>query len=360
MSVTKPKRRHHVNPRFYLRAFQIEDEEGYIWRYDSTSGEVLKLSIGNAAVQRDYYSHVNPEGLRDTEFVENLISNVEGVVAPVFRKVLAGKKLSKQERMTFAFFVALSWLRAPATRRQTAELIGAMVKMIAFANAADPKQFQASYRQMEEHEKTEAKDRLSDDKIEELRVFMLGDGYQLNVAEQMTLLPLAHLQEVAEPIYQMKWTWAEAPAGIDFVTGDSPVVRDIHPKYQHPMEGPGFRNRFVIVSLSLSPRLCWIGTWNEAMPEVLAVSKTQVKMLNRLRAIHAEQYLYASTRQRGFSKLAVKYHGPGAQLAPSGFGFKGEPIDVRQFKSESKGIAAPQAARKNQAPQNKERKPKPT
>lgn len=350
MAVTKPKRRHHVNPRFYLRAFQIEDEEGYIWRYDSTSGEVLKLSIGNAAVQRDYYSHVNPDGLRDTEFVENFISDVEGVVAPVFQKALAGKELSKQERMTFAFFVALSWLRAPATRRQIAELLGAMVKMITFANAIDPEQFQTSYRQMEEHEKTEEKDRLSDDEIEELRVFMLGDGYQLNVAEQMTLLPLAHLQEVAETIYRMKWTWAKEPEGFDFITGDSPVVREVDPEFQHPMEGPGFKNRFVVVSLPISPRLCWIGTWNGAMPGTVVVTKNQVKSLNRSCAIHAERYLYASTRQRGFSKLAVKYHGPGAQFAPSGFGFKGEPMDVGQFKSESKGIAAPQAARKKPRP----------
>ncbi len=104
MAEAKPKRRHHVNPRFHLRAFQIEDEKGYIWRYDSTSGEALKLSIKDAAVRRDYYSYVDPEGLRDTELVENLISDIEGVAAPVFKKALAGDELSEEERMSFAFF----------------------------------------------------------------------------------------------------------------------------------------------------------------------------------------------------------------------------------------------------------------
>jgi hypothetical protein len=345
--VTKPKRRHHVNPRFYLRAFQIEDEEGYIWRYDSTSGEVLKLSIGDAAVQRDYYSHVNSDGLRDTEFVENFISDVEGVVAPVFQKTLTGEELNEQERMTFAFFVALSFLRAPANRRQTAELMGMFAKTIAFKNASDPRRFQTSYRQYEKHEKIEPEDQLSDCEIEELRVSTLSDEYELNVAEQVTLLPLVHIKEMAEIVFQMKWTWANAQEGIDFITGDSPVVREIDPKHQHPMEGPGFGNKSVVVSLPLSPSLCWIGTWNEAMPDKGIATKTRVKSLNRSCAIHAERYLYASTRQSGFSKLAAKYHGPGVKLVPSGFGFKGEPMDVGQFKSESKGIAAPQAARKN-------------
>ena len=110
--------------------------------------------------------------------------------------------------------------------------------------------------------------------------------------------------------------------------------------------GPGLVNKFVVVSLPLSPRLCWIGTWNEAMPDAVVAPNNQVKSLNRLCAIHAEQYLYASTRQSSLSKLAVAYHGSGLKLKASGPGFKDEPLDVGQFKSESRGIAAPQAAHK--------------
>ncbi len=88
---------------------------------------------------------------------------------------------------------------------------------------------------------------------------------------------------------------------------------------------------------------CWIGTWDEAKPDKIVAPKSQVNFLNRLCAIHSEQYLYASTHQDGLSKLAVKYHGAGLKLAPSGLGFKGEPMNVGQFKSESKGIVRPQA-----------------
>ncbi len=359
MAKSRPKRRHHVNPAFYLRAFQIEDEEEFIWRYDSTSGEALKLHINDAAVRRDYYSHVNPDGLRDTEFVENFLADIEGHTAPVFKKILAGEELSNEEWMTFAYFVALSWLRSPAVRRQTAELLGGMIKTMAVANAADPEHFRSSCRQMEKDKRTKEQDRMSDEEIERARVFILGNEYQISIAEQMTLLPLMHMTDLAETICQMKWTFAEASKETDFITSDSPVVREIPPKYRHPMMGSGFRNKFVEISLPLSPTLCWIGTWNEDMSDVIVASKNQVKSLNRLRAIHAERYLYASTYQEGLSKLAVAHHGPGAQFVMTGFGFKGEPMSVKQFKSKSRGIAPPQAARKKPSPPNKKRGPKP-
>lgn len=88
MAIPKPKRRHHVNPRFYLRAFEITNEEGYLWRYDSATGDALKLSIDDASVQRDYFSHVNEDGLRDTEMIENFVADVENICSPVFRKAL--------------------------------------------------------------------------------------------------------------------------------------------------------------------------------------------------------------------------------------------------------------------------------
>lgn len=346
MADTKPKRRHHINPRFYLRAFHVEGEEGNIWRYDSTAGNALKLSINDAAVERDYYSHVNPEGLRDTEFVENFISDVEGIVAPVFQKVLAREKLSHQERMTFAFFVALSWLRAPATRRQTAEMLGVVIKAIGDVGAATPERFLASYRQMEDYQRTPEKERLSDKEIEETRLFMLGDRYELSIADQMTLLPLVNLQKVAETIFQMKWTIVDAQDDLYFITGDSPVVRDVDPRYRQPMMGPGFRNRFVVVSLPLSPKLCWIASWVKTMPDVLVAPKQMVKLINRSCAIHAEKYLYASTYQDGLLKLAMKYNGPGLQFTASGFEVEGRSIKVGQFKPDSKGIVPRPTARK--------------
>ena len=153
MTQQKPKRRHHINPRFYLRAFQAPDAEGYIWRYDTESGEILKLSIDSASVKRDYYSHVNEDGLRDTEFIENFISNIESEVAPVFKKIIAASdltdNLTDEERLNFSYFVSLSWLRSPANRRQTAEFLGALVKSTSYAVGSDPKRYLQSYRRME-------------------------------------------------------------------------------------------------------------------------------------------------------------------------------------------------------------------
>lgn len=334
----KPKRRHHVNPRFYLRKFQIPDEEGFIWRYDNRSGDAKKLAIDKVAVQTDYYSFVNDDDLRDTETIEDFLANVEGVTAPIFAKVLTGEELSEDERMTFAYFVGISWLRAPATRRQTAEAMAAMVRTISRASAMDGERFRDSYRRMEEHNCTDEKDRLSDSGIEEIREFMLADEYGINIAQEVTLLQLGHLPEVAKIIFQMQWSFVLAPEGFRFITSDSPVVREIPPEQYHPMMGPGLMNPSIVVSFPCSPHLCWLGAWKE-MPASAVISKEGAKAVNRLRAVHAERYLYSSVLDSGLSKLAKKYRDHGLKLRLSGFGFEGKLIDAGQFKSESKGIA---------------------
>jgi hypothetical protein len=105
--------------------------------------------------------------------------------------------------------------------------------------------------------------------------------------------------------------------------------------------GPGFLNPEIQLSLPLSPRLCWLGTWNKEMAGSVMFPKEYAKALNRLRAIHAEQYLYASTHDLGLSKLAEKYREYGWKLAASGGGFGGKLIKTKQFKMQTKGIVHP-------------------
>lgn len=339
MAQPKAKRQHHVNPQFYLREFQCEEGEDLIWAYDSESGDAKKVPIKVAAVQKDYYSFVNPEGLRDTECVENFMANVEGHAATVFRKYSAASELSDDDRRIFALSVALFFARAPATRRQTAEFLAMMAKTISHASAMDAARFRESYRQMEDHKGVPDEDRVSDEEIEEIRIFMLGDGYTLEVAQEVTLLPLAHLLDMAEIIRGMTWTRIHAPEGSEFITSDSPVVREIPPQHHHPLMGPGLKNPFIRVSLPLSPNLMWLGTWDEDLPESAVARKEFVKLLNKLRAVHAERFLYSRIYRSGVGKLGAKYRDSGWKVAASGF--KTELIETRTFKSKSKGIAPP-------------------
>ncbi len=185
---------------------------------------------------------------------------------------------------------------------------------------------------------------LSDEEIKETRVFMLGEGYKINIADQTTLLSLLHLKVYSDTVFQMKWTWAESLKEIDFITSDSPTVQDLEPKFENPMIGPGPRNKHIIVSLPLSPNLCWIGTWNKDMPNHLTIPKLYVKTLNRFRAFYSEQYLYASNYQSALSRLAKKYHGAGLKLSMSGSGSESGSVDIGQFKSKSAGFVPPKSA----------------
>ena len=179
---------------------------------------------------------------------------------------------------------------------------------------------------------------MSDAEIERMREFIQGDEYRVDIAQEATLLSMEKLQGIAALIHDMKWTWLTAPEGFNFITSDSPVARDLPPEHHYAMMGPGFVNPEIQVSLPLSPRLCWLGTWNEEMAGSIVLPKEIAKTLNRLRAIHSEKYLYSSTYDPGLSKLAVKYREFGWKLAASGGGFKGKHIKTKQFKMQSRGI----------------------
>ena len=341
MGAVKPKRRHHVNAQFYLREFQCSEDEDCVWVYDKDSGgEAKKVPIIEAAVQKDYYSFVNSDGLPDTELIENFLADVEGHAATVFRKYVETTKLSDEERMNFAISVALFFARSPAARRQIAEVIAMRSKMISHISSTDPERFRKSYRQMEGHNSVPEEDRLSDEEIEKVRQFMLGGEYEFAVADHMTLLPLARLTEIGGAIFHMTWTRVCAPKGEEFITSDSPVVRDVSRKNRDPLTGPGFANPDIQVSLPLSPRIAWFASWNEDMPEELQITREHVKAFNLLRAFHSERHLYSSTYRPDVSKLAARCQGSGYKLAASGFGFKGrETIEAKQFKVKSAGIA---------------------
>ena len=135
----------------------------------------------------------------------------------------------------------------------------------------------------------------------------------------------------------MKWTWAESPKEIDFITSDSPTVQDLEAKFENPMIGPGLRNKHIIVSLPLSPKLCWIGTCNKDMPNHLTIPKLYVKTLNRFRAFYSEQYLYASNYQSALSRLAKKYHGAGLKLSMSGSGSVSGSVDTDSLNQRAPG-----------------------
>lgn len=113
------KRGHHTVPRFYLNGFASDVRQLGVARLGSKKR--FRLSTSDASVIRDFYnipSHAAPNA------VEDLLSDIEGDAAAVFRKVLDDRlwPLSPDERAILATFLALQKTRTPSHRRMIEEI----------------------------------------------------------------------------------------------------------------------------------------------------------------------------------------------------------------------------------------------
>ena len=115
------QRRHHVVPRLHLRGFATPD--GRITQIDLDTGRRREVSISDAAVIRDFYTVVTPDGTR-TDAWERWLSEVEDDIAPALRRAVEMPefRLTDDDRERLARWIALQYLRGPDNRRQMSEI----------------------------------------------------------------------------------------------------------------------------------------------------------------------------------------------------------------------------------------------
>lgn len=113
------KRGHHTVPRFYLDGFANEVHQLGVARLSSKKR--FRVSTGDASVMRDFY---NINSRTEPNAVEDLLSDIEGDAAAVFRRVLVDRSwpLSASERAILATFLALQRTRTPSHRQMIEEI----------------------------------------------------------------------------------------------------------------------------------------------------------------------------------------------------------------------------------------------
>lgn len=115
------RQRHHVVPRLHLRGFA--DADGRIIQLDLDTGHRREVSVTDAAVIRNFYTVVLPDG-SVTDAWERWLSDVENEIAPALRRAIdiPSFELGDDDRERLARWVALQYLRGPDNRRQMTEI----------------------------------------------------------------------------------------------------------------------------------------------------------------------------------------------------------------------------------------------
>lgn len=115
------RHRHHVVPRLHLRRFA--DLDGRIIQLDLDTGRRREVSVTDAAVIKNFYTVVLPDGTV-TDAWERWLSEVENEIAPALRRAIDMPtfRLGDDDRERLARWVALQYLRGPDNRRQMTEI----------------------------------------------------------------------------------------------------------------------------------------------------------------------------------------------------------------------------------------------
>jgi len=331
------KRQHHV-PRFVLRRF-ASPLTGNIWNYDKQTGRVWLASIEDTACERHLYSITMDDGQHNTD-IEDLISKIENIAAPLYERIIAGEVLSGQERYNFSSFLAIMFVRTNAFRRLYAELHGNMKMVRDYIIASDDTLFES---QMEQFQADRGE--ITEDQKQRLRSAMLDPSdYTFQIDREYTLKALTCHDQLAPLFTSMTWTVMEAPKGTQhFITSDNPLLQWVPPQFHHPFRGTGgFKNKHAEAIFSLSPNQCWVGHWLKGAPNRLETTVEWVKQTNRITAVSAERFLYSHVESSGILLLAKKYAASQSmvQMAGPGPKKKAEIKVVRTLSQIKKGSSS--------------------
>jgi hypothetical protein len=118
-------KRHHTLPQFYLRGFAKDDKLSTV----ALPGDrQFTQSVKDASVAKNFYAlKGHPDG---ADVIEKALSDVEGATATVFRTISSGTwPLSREDRMTLGYFIALQAARVPVQRRTRDHLAAMFMRL---------------------------------------------------------------------------------------------------------------------------------------------------------------------------------------------------------------------------------------
>jgi hypothetical protein len=122
-------------------------ERELIWVYERGKANPELRSLDHVAAQKDYYSVKSQDGTK-IQALEEILSRVEGLAAPLIQRFQQGEKnISDDDRMTFSVFLSFGTMRTPKFRGAVEELVEESMDSYSKKLAGDPEKFAESVRE---------------------------------------------------------------------------------------------------------------------------------------------------------------------------------------------------------------------
>jgi hypothetical protein len=310
-------KRQHFIPRLHLQHFSGQEPKGHVWTYDAQTGQVRSAVPEQTAVESHFYSIENDDGTMNTE-IEEKLAKIESNAASTYEDLL--KHVIPQEtqaRADFAAFLAIMYVRTPAMRRMSAEMISRGAQILNYAYGINEKAFDSLSRRVA----ATGGPMLSPEQRDRLRRDMIDPtNYIIEVPRERTLHILGASEKLSHILFGMKWSLAFPMHGF-FITTDNPLVREVAQQSRHPIYGDhGFLNKTAEVLFPLSPQLLLLLSWQKDALKIGGFDRAAVDRANRVLAAHSDRYLYSHIKHRWLQRLAEEFKDTRPEMTTQGFG----------------------------------------
>lgn len=246
-------KRHHYLPQFYLAHFLLPGKKTLVV-YDKMGLPPREQPPINTGVESRLFTVLEPSGEMNDTIETEIFSPLDGAVAPILARWIAGLRPAAGERATVAAFLASLYVRVPRQIAFTQEAVVLAMLKINRDLASDPTAFANMIRQYNESNPHGA---ILD--VEAARQMMLHmeDDCRVTVDRQFGMVQsIGLLGDVAEALLDLKWIILRAGPDQAFVVGDSPVsILVLHPDGRASF-GAGVAHPLVEVAFPLNPGQC--------------------------------------------------------------------------------------------------------
>lgn len=257
----------HYLPKCYLKGFVdpapvVPPRTPHLWFRDPATGTWKPKAPDNVAKKPDYYAVTRADGTKD-QSRENTLAELEGIVAPILRRLPQAENLNPEEAAALVFFAGTMLLRPPVVHDdvergvlvpQLAEFVEAKWKRIRQDPAALRTSLEACARETGDHRVLT----LGADHFD-LRRYQLKLNREFVVDSAFVIAP-----DILNVLAQMRWRLLRSASRF-FITSDRPV-HIVDPRAdgraRHGLLSPG-----AMFTLPLTREVLLLGDW-EGPPEM--------------------------------------------------------------------------------------------
>jgi len=294
----------HYLPRFYLRHFSDPrtpvGQKPYVWVYQRGTVAWRKRAPENLAFKSNMYSYTDAAG-ETVNDIEEWASVFEGRMAKIMRNRLAvRRRLSEEERIDVAVFVAHLFVRVPAMHKPIASLMKQLAERWLGIYSSNTDAFAAL--------KTRYEEQTGETFPEDFGPQHL-DPSKYRIKPSMTHamgIALTQLDLCASFLLAMDWVFLTTRHSKPFITSDVPVCM-VNPSLPLGLYGPGFAQSDVEVSVPLSDRVALLARWRKDTPHYMKAPPELIGELNCRTIAHADEFIISSRQEFGGAQLLLQW-----------------------------------------------------